>query len=341
MIKPNSGRELVMEYKYLGNTGVQVSELCFGTMSFGGDADEATSAAMFHRCRVAGINFFDCADVYSGGRAEEILGELIADCRDEVVITSKAYFPTGDDVNARGASRRHLRAAVEASLKRLDTDTIDLYFIHRFDDRTPLEETLHALDDLVRQGKVLYPAASNFAAWQVAKALGISAREGWARFECIQPMYSLLKRQAEVELLPMAQSENVGVISYSPLGGGLLTGKYGVERRPDAGRLVENPTYQTRYGAGWTYQVAEAFASFAAERGFDPVSLAVAWVGAHPAITAPIIGARNLGQLEGSLKALEIELTAELYAEISALSPEPPPATDRNEEGTAFSFAVR
>jgi aryl-alcohol dehydrogenase-like predicted oxidoreductase len=341
MIQPNSGKEIAMEYKYLGNTGVEVSELCFGTMSFGGDADEATSAAMFHRCREAGINFFDCANVYAGGRSEEILGELIADCRDEVIITSKVYFPTGSDVNARGASRRHIRSAVEASLKRLKTDYIDLYFIHRFDDRTPLAETLHALDDLVRQGKILHPAASNFAAWQVAKALGISAKEGWARFECIQPMYNLVKRQAEVELLPMAQSENVGVTSYSPLGGGLLTGKYGVERRPDAGRLVQNQTYQTRYGAGWLYQVADAFTNFAQERGFNPVSLAVAWVAAHPAITAPIIGARNLAQLEGSLDALQIEMTPELRTEISALSPEPAPATDRSEEGTAFSFAVR
>lgn len=330
-----------MEYRYLGNTGVQVSELCFGTMSFGGDADEETSAAMFHRCREVGINFFDCANVYAGGRSEEILGELVADCRDEVIITSKVYFPTGSDINAQGASRRHIMAAVEASLKRLNTDFIDVYFIHRFDDRTPLEETLQALDDLVRQGKILYPAASNCAAWQVAKALGISAKEGWARFECIQPMYNLVKRQAEVEILPMARSENVAVISYSPLGGGLLTGKYGVDRRPSSGRLVENKIYQTRYGADWIYQVAGAFTDFARERGFDPVSLAVAWVGSHPAITAPIIGARNPQQLEASLKSLEIDMTPELRAEISALSPEPPPATDRNEEGTAFSFAVR
>src|SRR5262245_8927759 len=215
-----------MHYKLLGNTGVNVSALCFGVMSFGGDADEATSAAMFGRCREAGINFFDCANVYAGGRSEQILGKLIADCRDEVVITSKFYGETGPDINARGGSRRHIRAAVEASLKRLNTDYIDVLFIHHFDDGTPLEETLRGFDDLVRAGKILYPAASNFAAWQVAKALGISARNGWARFECLQPMYNLTKRQAEVEILPMAQSEQLGVISYSPLGGGLLTGKY-------------------------------------------------------------------------------------------------------------------
>lgn len=330
-----------MEYRFLGKTGVQVSKLCMGTMSFGGDADEATSAAMFHRCREVGINFFDCANVYQGGRSEEILGELITDCRDELIITSKFFFPMGQDVNARGASRRHMMAAVEASLKRLKTDYIDVYFIHRFDGQTSLEETLRALDDLVRQGKILYPAASNFAAWQVAKALGISAREGWARFECLQPMYNLVKRQVEVEILPMALSEKVGVISYSPLGGGLLTGKYGLSRRPESGRLVENEMYQARYGADWVYQVAERFSDFARQRDLEPASLAVAWVAGHPAITAPIIGARSVAQLEGSLKALEIEMTPQLRAEISALAPEPPPATDRNEERTSVNFGVR
>jgi aryl-alcohol dehydrogenase-like predicted oxidoreductase len=330
-----------MKYKFLGNTGVQVSSLCFGTMSFGGDADESTSGAMFHRCREAGINFFDCANVYQGGRSEEILGQLISSCRDEVVITSKAYFKTGDDINAQGASRRHLRLAVEDSLRRLNTEYIDVYFIHRFDEQTPISETLRVLDDLVRQGKILYPAASNFAAWQVATALGISAQQGWARFECLQPMYNLVKRQAEVEILPLARAENLGVIPYSPLGGGLLTGKYGVSSRPDSGRLVENKMYQTRYGAEWIYEVADGFTRFARDRGFDPAGLAVAWVASHPAVTAPIIGARNLAQLEGSLKSLEIDMTADLRQAVSDLSPEPPPATDRNEERTRHSFGMR
>ncbi len=321
-----------MEYKFLGNTGVKVSSLCFGTMSFGGNADEETSAAMFNRCREVGINFFDCANVYAGGRSEEILGNLIADCRDEVVITSKVYFPTGSDVNARGASRRHIKQAVEESLRRLQTDYIDVYFIHHFDEYTPLEETLRALDDLVKEGKILYPAASNFAAWQVAKALGISAKEGWAPFACIQPMYNLVKRQAEVEILPMAQAEKLGVIVYSPLGGGLLTGKYGPSRHPESGRLVEHKGYQIRYGAQWMYEVAQQFSNFAREHGYEPAGLAVAWAGSHPAVTTPILGARNLEQLEGSLQAADIEMTPELRAEISALSPDPPPATDRNDE---------
>ena len=330
-----------MEYRFFGGTGIKVSQLCFGTMSFGGDADEQTSAALYKRCRDAGINFFDCANVYSGGRAEEILGRLIAGSRSELILTSKEYFPTSNDINARGSSRKHIRDAVDASLKRLGTDYLDVYFMHRFDDFTPLPEVLRALDDLVRQGKILYPAASNFAAWQVAKALGISAAQGLARFECLQPMYNLVKRQAEVEILPMALSEKLAVIPYSPLGGGLLTGKYGVGKRPEKGRLIENKMYVTRYGAEENFQVAEAFTRFATEHGYHPASLAVAWVGGHPAVTAPIIGARNLEQLEDSLGSVDIPMTPDLYAEISALSPEPPPATDRNEEKSQFNYGAR
>lgn len=330
-----------MEYKFLGTTGIKVSKLCFGTMSFGGDADEETSAAMFHRCREAGINFFDCANTYAGGRSEEILGRLIANCREEVIITSKVYFPQGKGENASGASRRNIFLAAEASLKRLNTEFIDLYFIHHFDRATPLEETLRALDDLVHQGKVLYVGASNFAAWQIMKALGISAKEGLAAFQCIQPMYNLVKRQAEVEILPMAEAEKLGVITYSPLGGGLLTGKYGADKRPEKGRLTSNQTYQARYSDAWLFEAAESFTGVAQQRGYDPAGLAVAWAGSHPAVTAPIIGARNVQQLEGSLKALEIEMTPELRTELSQLTPEPPPATDRTDERTPASFKLR
>ncbi len=330
-----------MEYIFLGKTGVKVSQLCFGAMSFGGDAGEETSREMFNFCRDKGINFFDCADVYQHGLAEEILGKLIKDCREDIVITSKVYFSMGDDVNARGASRYHIRNAVEASLKRLQTDRIDIYFIHRFDDFTPIEETMRVLDDLVRQGKILYAGASNFAAWQVAKALGVSAGEGLARFECIQPMYNLVKRQAEVELLPMAQSEKLGVMPYSPLGGGLLTGKYGPDKRPESGRLVDNKMYKTRYSYDWMYTAARHFAGFAAKHNYSPVSLAVAWVAAHPAVTAPIIGARNLEQLKSSIGSLDIDMTSELRDKISALSPAPQPATDRNEENSKDNYGSR
>jgi len=330
-----------MQYKFLGNTGVKVSGLCFGTMSFGGDADEATSAAMFGMCRDQGINFFDCANVYQHGTAEKILGDLIKSCRSEVVITTKAYFPMSQDVNARGASRYHIFQAIESSLKRLQTDRIDIYFLHRFDDCIPLEETLRALDDLLAQGKVLYLGASNFAAWQVAKAIGISSREGLAAFTCIQPMYNLVKRQAEVEILPMAAAEGLGVIPYSPLGGGLLTGKYGVGKRPEHARLVDNKMYNTRYGLGWMYKTADDYTRYCSENEYDPAALAVAWVAAHPAVTAPIIGARNLNQLKSSLAACDIKMTPEIYRDVAALSPAPSPATDRSEEATPDNYGSR
>ncbi len=321
-----------MDYRILGRTGVKVSQLCFGTMSFGDIADEAESARMFNRCREVGINFFDCANVYAGGRSEEILGDLIADCRDELVITSKVASGIGEDINQRGASRRHIQLAVEDSLRRLKTDRIDVYFVHHYDADTPVEETMRALDDLVRQGKILYPAVSNWSAWQIMKAQGIAKYEGLARIECLQPMYNLVKRQAEVEILPLAEHEGIGVIPYSPLGGGLLTGKYTPQEKPDSGRLVENAMYMKRYGVDDYYETAGDFTAHAQERGHHPATLAVAWVMANPAITAPIIGARNLEQLEGSLAALNVDMTPEWYDEISALSYTPPPANDRLEE---------
>lgn len=330
-----------MKYKNLGLTGVKVSELCFGTMSFGAEADEKTSAEMFAFCQDKGINIFDCADMYSKGRAEEILGRLIQSCRQEVLITSKAYFPTGPDINALGANRRHIMYAVEGSLKRLGTDRLDIYFIHRFDDITPLEETLRAIDDLVHQGKILYLGLSNFAAWQIEKAIGLAALGGLAPVACIQPMYNIIKRQAEVEILPMAEAEKLGVLAYSPLAAGLLSGKYVRVKRPASGRLLENKIYKARYSDEQAYEVAESFTDFALGHGYNPVSLAVAWVGSHPAVTAPIIGARNVNQLGEAVAAADIEMTGELHQQISNLSPEPPLATDRSEEKTETHFSIR
>lgn len=324
-----------MHYKPLGRTGVRVSELCFGTMSFGLDADEQGSAAMFKRCRDLGINFFDCADAYSKGRAEEILGKLIKGARDELVITSKCFNKMADDLNAGGGSRRWVSRAVEASLKRLATDRLDVLFMHRWEPLAPLEEVLRGLEDLVRAGKVLYLGASNYAAWQIAKGLGISERRGWSRFDVIQPMYNLVKRQVEAEILPLAEAEGLGVITYSPLGGGLLAGKYGPGKRPNVGRVIDKKEYALRYGEEWMMETAGAFTEFANRMNVHPVSLAVAWVKAHPAITAPIIGARSVEQLEPSLKSLEIDMTPELRDEISRLSRTPPPATDRLEEQIA------
>ncbi len=321
-----------MKYKWLGNTGVKVSQLCFGTMSFGGDADKAESAKMYAACRDAGINFFDCANGYSKGKAEEILGDLMASERDELIITSKCFVPMSDEINNRGGNRRHIASAVEASLKRLKTDRLDVLFMHRWDHKTPLEETMRALEKLVADGKVLYLGASNYAAWQVAKGLGIAERLGWPRFDVIQPMYSLVKRQAESEIFPLALAENLGVITYSPVGGGLLSGKYGPDNRPDGGRLMTNKEYTARYGEDWVFETAGAFSALAKAKGVHPVSLAVAWAGANPAVTCPIIGARSLEQLKPSLESPAIDMTPELHAEIAALSRTPPPATDRLEE---------
>jgi aryl-alcohol dehydrogenase-like predicted oxidoreductase len=237
----------------------------------------------------------------------------------------------GTGLNDSGGSRRHLTASLEASLKRLNTDHVDIYFLHRFDQHTPLEETLRALDDVVAQGKVRYTGVSNFAAWQIAKALGVSALNGWTSFQCIQPMYNLVKRQAEVEILPLAQSENLGVISYNPLGGGILSGKYGNDRRAEQGRLTEDDMYQKRYADQWMYDAAIKFTQLAADSGHHPVSLAVAWVTHHPAVTAPIIGARNASQVRDSLGSADIKLSSELYDTICGLTPTPPLATDRSE----------
>lgn len=316
----------------LGTTGIQVSELCFGTMTFGRESDEALSAKVYARCREAGINFFDCANVYAGGESERILGKLVGPERDQIVLTSKVYFPMGKGPLDRGYSRAAIMHHVEASLKRLGTDHLDLYFLHHWDEDTPIEDALRALDDLVRDGKIRYPAVSNFAAWQIARALGTSERLGLAPFRCVQPMYNLLKRQAEVEILLMAQAEGLAVIPYSPMAGGVLTGKYGRKDLSVDGRLGESAMYAKRYGADAEFEAAVAFAELAREHGWHPAALAVAWVGHHPGVTAPIVGARNLEQLESTLTAADIRLDDETYARISAITPAPALATDREEE---------
>jgi aryl-alcohol dehydrogenase-like predicted oxidoreductase len=321
-----------MKFRTLGRTGVQVSQLCFGTMSFGGDADEQMSAAMYRSCREAGINFFDTANQYTNGRSEQILGNLIQGHRDDLVIATKCFNPTGPDVNARGLSRRHIRLALEESLKRLKTDRVELFYLHQPDPATPIEESLRALEDLVRAGKILYPAISNHAAWQTQQAIEIEKAHEWAGLQAIQPMYSLVKRQAEVELLPMAEANGVSVFPYSPAGGGLLSGKY-VRKDPQVtGRFIANTRYRDRYGEEWMHDTAADFSAFCKTRGVHPVSMAVAWVSGHPAVTAPIIGARSVDQLKASLDSVKIDMTPALRAEISALSRTPPPPTDRLEE---------
>jgi aryl-alcohol dehydrogenase-like predicted oxidoreductase len=320
-----------MNFKPLGRTGVKVSSLCMGTMSFGGDADPQAAAAMYAACRDAGINFFDTANVYSKGASEEILGKLIKEHRDQLIINTKCFGATGGDINARGLSRRHIALAVEASLRRLQTDRVDVLFLHQVDAATPPEESLRALEDLVRAGKVLYPALSNHAAWQTQQALDIEEARGWSRLQVIQPMYNLVKRQAEVEILPMAAANGLAVTPYSPAAGGLLSGKY-ASSGTGTGRFNTNQMYKTRYSESWVHEVASAFSALCAQRGLHPISVAVAWVGAHPAVTAPTIGARSVEQLRASLDAVKVAMTPDLWAELAALSRTPPPATDRLEE---------
>ena len=284
---------------------------------------------MYSACRDAGINFFDTADQYNKGRSEEILGGLMQRHRDDLVIATKCFNPMGDDINARGTSRRHVARAVEASLKRLRTDRVDVLFLHQFDRCTPLEESMRALEDLVRAGKVLYPAVSNLRPGR-RRRRSASRSAGWARLQVIQPMYNLVKRQAEVEILPMAEANGLGVHSLQPRRRRTALGQ--VRRRSGEGPARDQQDVRARYGEAWMHEVADKFAAYCKAQGLHPVSAAVAWVGAHPAVTAPIIGARSVEQLQASLDSVKIDMTPALRAEMAALSRTPPPATDRLEE---------
>ncbi len=327
-----------MEYKYFGKTGIKVSQLCLGAMSFGGIADYEASREIYKTGREAGINFIDCANVYQKGVAEEYLGDFIAGERNDLVIATKAYFPMSDKLNDRGASRKNLTLSLHASLKRLKTDYIDIFFIHRFDVNTPLEETWRALEDFIRQGKVLYLGVSNFSAWETEKTLRVADNLNLTPVHAVQPMYNLVKRQAEVEILPMAENEGLGVMTYSPLGAGLLTGKYGVNKRPEKGRIIDNPMYTSRYKGDFYFEAAEKFSAFAAELGVKPASLAVAWAASNPAVTTPIVSGRTADQLKDSLESVDIKITDSIREELDRISPPMPPATDRTEEQTSFNY---
>lgn len=301
--------------------GSAASRLCFGCMQFGGTADAADARAMYEACRAAGVNFFDTAHMYTGGAAETLLGGLIAGTQDQLIIATKTGY-TG------GSGRTNILAQFDESRARLKLDRVDILYLHRWDDATPLEESFETLCELQQAGFVRYIGVSNFAAWQVMKAQAVAERLG-TRIDILQPMYSLVKRQAEVEIFPMALSEGMAVASYSPLGGGLLTGKY---QSGGTGRLSTDDRYAARYGLDWMHGAAADLADMASETGVAPATLAVAWAAKNPAVTAPIISARNAEQLAPSLAAETFVLSDEDYARIEAVSQRPAPATDRLEE---------
>ncbi|MCS6949769.1 MAG: aldo/keto reductase [Armatimonadota bacterium] len=314
-----------MKYKRLGATGLWVSELCMGCMTFGGEADEHTSIAMVERCLEAGINFFDTANVYTGGRSEEILGKALRPYRDKVVIATKVRARVAEGPNGEGLSRYHIMQQVEASLRRLQTDVIDLYQVHSWDENTPLEETLSTLNDLVRQGKVRYIGCSNFAAWQLCKALWLSDKHGWARFDSIQPRYNLIDRVVEMEILPLCQAEGVGVMVYSPLAGGILTGKYRPGEPPPPGtRAAENQWFLERRAKPHNLERAQRIVEVLRQFGRPLVQTAIAWTISHPAVTCAIIGARHMEQLELILNGWSGALPAEEKAILDEASALPP-----------------
>lgn len=301
-------------------SGKPLSAFSFGAMQFGGKADEAESGAMYAACREAGINAFDTAFVYHEGRSETILGKLIAPEREDVFLATKCA--------ATGSSAAQIKDEFAQSQARLGADVFDLYYLHRWDDATPLSETFGALGELVASGAVRHIGVSNFSAWQTMKAQAVAEKLGQT-ISALQPMYNLVKRQVEVEILPMAMSEGFDVFNYSPLGGGLLTGKY---TSGGSGRIAEDKMYNARYAPEWMMSAARDLTALADELGVSPATLAVAWAAKHAGITSPIISARSVAQLQASLAAMDFKMDDELYARIAALTPTPAPATDRLEE---------
>lgn len=310
-----------MEYRSLGRTGAQVSALCLGCMNFGDDCNEADSIALMHRALNDGINFWDTADVYSRGISETIVGKALVGKRDEVFLATKAFNKMGDGPNDWGSTRYHLISACEASLKRLGTDHIDLYQLHRPHPAVPIDETLRAMDDLVTSGKVRYVGTSTFAAWQVVESLWASKELGLNRVVCEQPPYNLLDRRIERELLPMCRTYGLATIPWAPLAGGILTGKYRVgQARPDGARYATRAVPFARDNDAALEKVG-AYCDWCDARGVDPAQMALAWVLQQPGVTSPIVGPKNLAQYEAYLKALELTVTDDDKAALDALFP--------------------
>lgn len=322
-----------MKTTRLGRTGLQVSRLCLGTMTFGLQSDEATSRAILDAAAAGGVTFIDTADVYplggtleTVGRTEEIVGRWLRGRRQDFVVATKCFGPMSARPWDRGNSRKHVLDAIEGSLRRLGTDYVDLYQLHQPDPETPIDETLRALDDVVRSGKARYVGCSNFHAWQVARALGRGEVLGTVRFDSVQPRYSLLFREFERELFPLCAQEGIGVIPYNPIAGGLLSGRHRKGDAPPPGSRFTLGTaasmYVDRYWNERMFQTVEALRPLAAEAGLDLVTMAVAWVMANPVVTAPIIGASRPEQLAPALAAAEVTLAPDLKARLDALTAE-------------------
>ena len=315
LLNRNGGKRRV-NYRRLGKTGLKVSEICLGCMTFGGQADEETSIAIIDHALESGVNFLDTADVYTRQRSEAIVGKALKGRRDKVVLATKVRGRVGEDVNDVGLSRKHIMQGVEDSLRRLQTDYIDLYQVHSWDPETPIEETLSTLDDLVRQGKVRYIGCSNFAAWQLCKALWASDVHNWVRFDSIQPRYNILDKRIEAELLPLCADQGIGVVVYSPLAGGVLTGKYRRgEGAPEGSRFALRGGRQVQSALSDSNLAAvQRLGEVAAARGKSVGQLALAWVLANPTVSSAINGATSVAQFVENLGALEISLTEDELA---------------------------
>ena len=313
-----------MDYVNLGRTGLKVSRICLGTMSYGTPAwrqwvlTEEQGRPFIKRALEFGITFFDTANMYSDGKSEEVLGRAVRDfsSRDQVVIATKAYYPMGPGPNDRGLSRKHLLSAIEGSLRRLGTDYVDLYQIHRLDSEVPIEETLEALNDIVRSGKARYIGASSMAAWQFQRALDISERRGWAKFVSMQNHYNLVYREEEREMLPLCRHEGIGVIPWSPMARGLLSGNRAWFEKGGTLRAQHDDYGHTLYGSDADLKVVERVVEVAQQRGSKPAQVALAWLFGNATVTAPIVGATKMEHLEQAVEALALRLTDEERARL-------------------------
>lgn len=313
-----------MEYRRLGRAGLKVSEICLGTMTFGNGADEAEAKRMVDAAFDAGVNFFDTANAYVGGVSETMLGKALKGRRADAIVASKVFNPMGGRPNDSGMSRLHIMQAVEDSLRRLQTDYLDLYYIHHVDHQTPLDEMLQAFDDLVRQGKVLYTGCSNYEAWRLMKSLSISDARGWARFVAYQPQYSLVVRDIDEEIVPACASEGLGVVAWSPLASGYLAGKYTPGSLKVQGtRSAEGWGFQSRFFAPNHGEILQALFDVAKEIGKSPAQVALRWVMDQPFMTSAIVGARNAQQLGETLAAGGWRLPAEALAKLDSVSKQP------------------